>query len=69
MVNKRRIHKEIRKFMMIPSKLIKSNDESMKLGKLIIYERELQIISTESKIIKINLNFAEKLKIKVGRNF
>ena len=29
MVNKGRIHREIRKFMMISSKLIKSNDESM----------------------------------------
>ena len=29
MVNKARIHREIRKFMMISSKLIKSDDESM----------------------------------------
>ena len=29
MVNKGRIHKEIRKFMMISSNLIKSDDESM----------------------------------------
>ena len=29
MVNKGRIHREIRKFMMIFSKLIKSDDESM----------------------------------------
>ena len=29
MVNKGQIHKEIRKFMMISSKLIKLNDESM----------------------------------------
>ena len=29
MVNKGRIHREIRKFMMISSKLIKSEDESM----------------------------------------
>ena len=29
MVNKGRIHKEIRKFMMFSSKLIKSYDESM----------------------------------------
>ena len=33
MVNKGRIHWEIRKFMMISSKLIKSDDESMiKIG-------------------------------------
>ena len=29
MVNKGRIHREIRKFMMISSNLIKSDDESM----------------------------------------
>ena len=29
MVNKGRIHKEIKKFMMISSKLIKSDNESM----------------------------------------
>ena len=29
MANKGRIHREIRKFMMISSKLIKSDDESM----------------------------------------
>ena len=29
MVNKGRIHREIRKFMMIPSKLIKSDNELM----------------------------------------
>ena len=29
MVNKGRIHREIRKFMMISSKLIKSDDQSM----------------------------------------
>ena len=34
MVNKGRIHKEIKKFMMISSKSIKSNDESMiEIGK------------------------------------
>ena len=34
MVNKDRIHREIKKFMMISSKLIKSDDESMiEIGK------------------------------------
>ena len=33
------------------------------------YERELQIDSTKSRIIEFGLDFAEKLKIKVGRNF
>ena len=33
MVNKGRIHREIRKFMMLSSKLIKSDDKSMvKIG-------------------------------------
>ena len=36
---------------------------------MINYERELQIVSTESKIIKIDLDFAEKLKIEVERIF
>ena len=33
------------------------------------YERELQINSTESRIIEFGLDFAEKLKIKVERDF
>ena len=33
------------------------------------YERELQIVSTESKIIEIVLDFPEEFKIEVGRNF
>ena len=36
---------------------------------MVDYERELQIVSTESKIIEIDLDFAEKLKIEVGRRF
>ena len=36
---------------------------------MIIYEREPQIVSTESKIIEIDLDFTEKLKIEVERNF
>ena len=40
MVNKSRIHKEIRKFMMFSSKLIKSDNKSMvKLGKMVYNER------------------------------
>ena len=67
MVNKVQIHKEIREFMMISSKLIKSNNELM--IKMVDYARELKIISMESKIIEIDLDFAEKLKIKVERIF
>ena len=33
------------------------------------YERELQIDSTESRINKFSLDFAEKLKIEVKRRF
>ena len=70
MLDKGRIHWEIRKFMMISLKLIKSDDESMvEIGEMVNYERELQMVSTKSKIIEIDLDFAEKLKIKVGRNF
>ena len=40
MVNKGRIHMEIRKFMMFSLKLIKSDNESMvKIGKMVYYER------------------------------
>ena len=70
MVNKGRIHREIRKFMMISSNLIKSDDELIiKIGEIVNYERKLQIVSTESKIIEIDLDFVEKLKIEMGRNF
>ena len=55
--------------MMISSKLIKSDDESMIEIREINYERELQIVSTESKIIKFDFDFLEKLKIEVWRNF
>ena len=36
---------------------------------MVDYERELQIVSTESKIIEIDLDFEEKLKIEVGKSF
>ena len=48
MVNKGEIRKEERKFMMIPSNLIKSHNEMMiEIGKIVNYERKLQIVSTE----------------------
>ena len=70
MVNKGRIHREIRKFLMYSSKLIKSDNELMiEIGKMVNYERELQINFMESRIIEFGLDFAEKLKIEVERNF
>ena len=36
---------------------------------MVNYERELQINSRESRIIEFGFDFAEKLKIEVGRNF
>ena len=36
---------------------------------MVDYERELQENSTESKIIKFDFDFAEKLKIEVRDNF
>ena len=36
---------------------------------MVNYEREVQIVSTESKIIKFDFDFAEKLKIDIGRIF
>ena len=70
MVNKGRIHRELRKFMKISSNLIKSDDELMiEIGEMVDYKRELQEDSTESKIIEFDFDFMEKLKIEVGRNF
>ena len=48
---------------MISSNLIKSDNESM------IEIGELQIDSTDSKIIEFDFDFAEKLKIEVRGNF
>ena len=48
MVNKSRIHRELRKFMMISSILIKSDDELIiEIGENLDYERELQDDSME----------------------
>ena len=41
----------------------------IEIGEMVNYERELQIKSTESKIIENDLDFAEKLKIEVERTF
>ena len=41
----------------------------IEIGENVNYERELQIDSTETRIIEFGLDFTEKLKIKVGRNF
>ena len=66
MVNKGRIHREIRKFLMFSLKLIKSDNKSMvEIGENGI----LWKITTESRIIEIDLDFVEKLKIEVGGNF
>ena len=70
MVNKGRIHREIRKFLMYSLKLIKSDNKLMiKIGEIVNYQRELQIDSRESRIIEFGLDFAGKLKIEVERNF
>ena len=48
MVNMGRIHRELGKFLMISSNLIKLDDESMiEIGKRVYYERELQVNSTK----------------------
>ena len=41
----------------------------VELGKIVFYERRLQIDSTESRIIEFGLDFTEKSKFKVERNF
>ena len=70
MVNMGQIHRELGKFLMISSNLIKSDNESMiEIGDIVFYERELQNDSTESKIIEFDFDFAEKLKIEERGNF
>ena len=70
MVNIGRIHRELGKFLMISSNLIKSDNELMiQIGENSFYERELQHDSTESKINEFDFDFAEKLKIEVRGNF
>ena len=46
-----------------------SLSSQQKLGKMVDYERYFHIVSTESRIIEIDLDFVKKLKIEVGRNF
>ena len=65
MVNKGRIQRELGKFLMFSSNLIKSDNESMIIiYQLIFYERGLKDKSMESKINEFNFDFAEKSKIK-----
>ena len=40
-----------------------------KLGKMVFFERRLQNESTESRIIEFALDFVEKSKFEVERNF
>ena len=48
MVNMGQIHRELGKFLMISSNLIKSNDESLiEIGENVFYERGLEDESTE----------------------
>ena len=59
-----RIHRELGKFLMISSNLIKSNNESViEIGENGILWRRLEDESTKSKINKFDFDFAEKLKI------
>ena len=61
MVNKGRIHKELGKFFMISSNLIKSEDDMViEIGQLIFYERRIEDKSTESKITEVDFDFVEK---------
>ena len=70
MVNKSRIHREIRNFLMYSSKLIKSDDELMiEIGENGKLWKIIQIDSTESRIIEFGLDFVEKSKIEVERKF
>ena len=70
MVNMGRIHRELRNFLMYSSNLIKSDEKLMaEIGEMVFYESRLQIDSTESKIVQFGLDFAEKSRFEVERNF
>ena len=66
MVNMGRIHRELGKFLMISSNFVnRMTNQWYKLGKMAFYDRRLEDVSTESKIIEFDFDFAEKLKIEV----
>ena len=70
MANKGRIHRKFRYFRDIFWNLVKLDDKLReKLGTMVFLERRLQIDSTESRIIEFGLDFAEKSKFEVERNF
>ena len=70
MVNKGRIHREFRYFQDIFRNLVKLDDElRWEIREMVFLERRLQIDSTESRIIEFGLDFAEKSKFEVERNF
>ena len=70
MVNKGLIHRELRYFRDIFWNLVKLDDElRWEIGKIVFLERRLQNESTESRIIEFGLDFAEKSKFEVERNF
>ena len=64
MVNKGQIYRELGKFLMISSNLIKSDDKSViEIREMTFYERGLEDKSTESKINEFDFDFMEKSKI------
>ena len=70
MVNMGQIHRELRNFLTQSSNLIKSDEKSMEeIGENVFYESRLQIDSRESKIVQFGLDFAEKSRFEVERNF
>ena len=67
MVNKGRIHREIRYFREIFWNMIKSDDELViKNREMVDLERYLKNVSTESKITQFGVVIAEKSKSEVG---
>ena len=61
MVNKIRIHRELGKFFMIFSNLIKSDDKMMiEIGQFDILRKRIEDESMESKITEFDFDFAEK---------
>ena len=67
MVNWVKSTRNLGKFLMISSNLIKSNNESMiEIGEnVVFYERGLEDESIESKINEFDFDLAEKLNIEV----
>ena len=70
MVNKGRIHKELGKFFMISSNLIKSNDESMlEIGKFDFMKENLKMNPRNQKSLNLDLISWRNHRMNIGEFF